>query len=171
MTAWVSKMRHNGKRNLMKLFAYGTLMTADGLRLALGPRADAMTYRVARLPGWRRVWNAYREEWGGGVLNLERSAMASVVGVLVDGLSEDDMALLDQQESTHLPREQVFVQPDWGDPETAELYWRRKGNHAGKPSARYLAVVLERARQAGDTVFESVSSGSVDAAGQPKHFV
>jgi Gamma-glutamyl cyclotransferase, AIG2-like len=155
----------------MKLFAYGTLMTADGLRLALGPRADAMTYRVARLPGWRRVWNAYREEWSGGVLNLEPSAEGSVVGVLIDGLSEDDLALLDHQESTHLPREQVCVQPEWGEAETAQLYWRRKGNHQGRPSPRYLAIVLERARQAGNSVFESVSSGSVDAAGLPKHFV
>ena len=156
----------------MRLFAYGTLMTADGLRAVLGARADAMTYRVARLPGWRRVWNAYREDWGGGVLNLEPSADASVVGVLIDGLTEDDLALLDGQESTHLPREQVFVQPEWGDPESANLYWRRKGNHVGKPSPRYLTIVLERARQAGDVVFESVTVGplvcfQVKASGSP----
>jgi hypothetical protein len=155
----------------MKLFAYGTLMTADGLRAVLGARAEAMTYRVARLPGWRRIWNVYREEWRGGVLNLEPSPEGSVVGVLIDGLSEEDLALLDRQESTHLPREMVCVQPEWGDPETAQLYWRRKGNHAGKPSARYVAIVLERARQAGSAVFESVSSGSVDATGRPKPFV
>jgi len=155
----------------MKLFAYGTLMTADGLRVALGARADAMTYRVARLFGWRRVWNAYREEWGGGVLNLEPSDAASVVGVLIEGLSEEDIALLDRLESSHLPREQVFVQPEWGDPEGAQLYWRRKGNHTGGPSPRYLAIVLERARTAGDAVFESVSLGSFDASGRPKHFV
>jgi Gamma-glutamyl cyclotransferase, AIG2-like len=155
----------------MKLFAYGTLMTADGLRAALGPRADAMTFRVARLRGWRRVWNAYREEWGGGVLNLEPNADALVVGVLIDGLSDEDLALLDALEDTHLPRELVLVQPEEGDPETAQVYWRRKGDHSGEPSARYLAIVLERARQAGDAVFESVSSGSVDAAGRPKRFV
>ena len=155
----------------MKLFAYGTLMTAEGLRGALGSRADAMSYRVARLPGWRRVWNAYREEWGGGVLNLEPNPEASVVGILIDGLSDEDLALLDGQEDTHLPREPVLVQPEGGDPETAQLYWRRKGDHTGTPSARYLAVVLERARQAGHAVFESVSSGSVDAAGRPKRFV
>jgi Gamma-glutamyl cyclotransferase, AIG2-like len=155
----------------MKVFAYGTLMTADGLRAALGPRADAMTYRVARLPGWRRVWNAYREEWGGGVLNLEPSSESSVVGVLIDGLSEEDVALLDNQESGHLPREQVVVQPEGGDAEAAQLYWCRKGNHVGEPSPRYLAIVLARARAAGDAVFESVSSGSVDANGQAKRFV
>jgi hypothetical protein len=155
----------------MKLFAYGTLMTADGLRKALGPRADAMTYRPARLPGWRRVWNAYREGWNGGVLNLEPHPESSVVGVLIDGLSDEDMALLDTQESTHLPRERVFVQPECGDPETAELYWRRKGNHTGGPSPRYLAVVLERAREAGDAVFENVATASVDAMGRPLRFV
>lgn len=155
----------------MKLFAYGTLMTAEGFRTALGPRADAMTYRVARLPGWRRVWNTCREEWNGGVLNLEPSAASSVVGVLIDGLSEEDMAILDEQESTHLPRAQVLVELRGGKAETAEVYWRRKGNHTGQPSARYLAVVLGRARQAGDEVFESVLSGSVDAAGRPTCFV
>jgi hypothetical protein len=155
----------------MKLFAYGTLMTAEGFRTALGPRADAMTYRVARLPGWRRVWNTSREEWNGGVLNLEPSAGSSVVGVLIDGLSVEDLAILDEQESTHLPREQVLVELAGGEAETAEVYWRREGNHTGPPSARYLAVVLGRAREAGDEVFESLRSGSVDAAGRPTSFV
>jgi len=155
----------------MKLFAYGTLMAAEGLRVAVGLRADLMTFRVARLPGWRRVWNAYREDWGGGVLNLEPAATSSVVGILIDGLTDEDFASLDRQESTHLPRESVYVQPEWGDAEPAQLYWRRKGNHTGGPSARYLAVVLERARQAGAAVFESVNADSVDAAGQPRRFV
>src|SRR5512145_2970575 len=124
----------------MKLFAYGTLMTAEGFRPVVGSRADSMTFRVARLPGWRRIWNVYREEWGGGVLNVEPMANSSVVGILVDGLTENDFATLDRQEATHLPREQVFVQPEWGDAEPAQLYWRRKGNHLGSPSARYLAV-------------------------------
>jgi hypothetical protein len=117
------------------------------------------------------VWNAYREGWNGGVLNLEPHPESSVVGVLIDGLSDEDMALLDTQESTHLPRERVFVQPECGDPETAELYWRRKGNHTGGPSPRYLAVVLERAREAGDAVFENVATASVDAMGRPLRFV
>jgi hypothetical protein len=55
----------------LNLFAYGTLMAAEGLREALGPRADALAFRPARLPGWRRIWNVFRPEWGGGVLNLE----------------------------------------------------------------------------------------------------
>lgn len=155
----------------MKLFAYGTLMTAEGLRAVVGDRADSMSFRVARLPGFRRVWNAYREEWGGGILNVEPMADGSVVGVLVDGLTDEDFASLDRQESTHLPREQVYVQPEWGDSEPAQLYWRRKGNHLGAPSARYLGVVLERARQAGAAVFESLNTGSVDATGQIRRFV
>ena len=64
----------------MNLFAYGTLMTAEGLREALGDRADTLTYRVARLAGWRRIWNAYREDWDGGVLNIDREEGALVVG-------------------------------------------------------------------------------------------
>jgi hypothetical protein len=155
----------------MKLFAYGTLMTAEGLRGALGERADGLTFRVARLPGWRRIWNTYRDEWGGGVLNLERAADVAVVGVLVEELTEADFAVLDHGESTHLPREQVVVEPEGGDPVPAQLYWRRKGNHVGKPSARYLGIVLDRARQAGETVFHDVSTGSVDSAGAALRFV
>jgi hypothetical protein len=39
----------------LNLFAYGTLMAAEGLREALGERAEALTLRPARLPGWRRI--------------------------------------------------------------------------------------------------------------------
>jgi hypothetical protein len=155
----------------MKLFAYGTLMTAEGCRRMLGSRADGFTYRVARLPGWRRVWNVHSDFWGGGVLNVERAEGCSVLGVVVEELTEEDLATLDRGEPTHLPRDLVVVQPDWGDPVPAQLYWRRKGNHTGKPSTRYLALVLERAREAGDAVFDDVSTGSVDAAGVPKKFV
>jgi acyl-CoA thioesterase YciA len=150
----------------MNLFAYGTLMAADGLRGVLGNRVDGLTFRVARLSGWRRVWNAYREEWGGGVLNVERAPGASVVGVLIEGLGGDDLVLLDRQESTHLPRDLVYVQPEGGEPVAAQLYWRRRGNHTGPPSPRYEGLVLERARQAGPTVLENLSTGSVDAVGQ-----
>jgi acyl-CoA thioesterase YciA len=152
----------------MNLFAYGTLMTADGLRAVLSNRVEVLTFRVARLTGWRRVWNVHRDEWGGGVLNVERAPGATVVGVLIEGLNGDDLALLDRQESTHLPRDSVYVQPEGGEPLAAQIYWRRRGNHTGPPSARYEAVVQERARQAGPAVQENLSTGSVDPAGQPR---
>jgi hypothetical protein len=151
----------------MNLFAYGTLMTADGFRAVLGARAGALAFRVARLPGWRRVWNVFREDWGGGVLNVERREGSAVVGVLVEGLAEADFEVLDRCEANHLPRESVIVEPEDGEPVPAELYWRRQGNHAGRPSPRYLGVVLERARQAGPSVLENLRTASVDATGGP----
>jgi hypothetical protein len=95
----------------------------------------------------------------------------AVVGVLVEELAETDFATLDAGESTHLPREPVVVEPLVGDPVPAQLYWRRNGNHVGKPSARYLGIVLDRARQAGDTVFHDLCTGSVDSAGAALRFV
>ena len=77
----------------MVLFAYGGLMGPEGLRERLGERADALTLRPARLRGWRRIWNVYRSEWNGAVLNVEPSPGDSVVGVLVEGLGEEDLAL------------------------------------------------------------------------------
>jgi hypothetical protein len=157
----------------MNLFAYGTLMSPEGFRPALGDRAFTLRFRMARLPGWRRVWNAYREEWGGGVLNMEPAAGAAgvgvgvIVGVVISGLTGDDFARMDAQEATHLPRETVFVEPLDGEPVPAQVYWRRRGNHRGKPAPGYLAVVLERSRQAGPEVFENLRTGSVDASGLP----
>ena len=98
----------------MNLFAYGTLMTAEGLRESVGARADGLGYQVARLVGWRRVWNAYREEWNGGVLNIEPQEGAQVIGVLVTGLTEEDFTDLDRGEASHLPRESVYVEPEGG---------------------------------------------------------
>jgi hypothetical protein len=154
----------------MNLFAYGTLMSADGLREALGPRADALVFRPARLPGWRRIWNVFRPEWNGGTLNLEPAAGEVVVGMLVEGLESPDFAALDAQEATLLPRETVYVEPFEGDPVPAQVYRRRKGNHAGKPGGRYKTVVLARAYRAGWEIYENLCRGSVDAAGNRLNF-
>jgi len=145
-------------------------MAVEGLREALGPRADALTFRPARLPGWRRIWNVFRPEWNGGVLNLEPSSADIVVGMLIEGLGELDVQVLDAQEATHLPRETVYVEPFVGEVVPAQIYRRKKGNHAGKPSGRYKTVVLERAYRSGWEVYESLCRGTVDAAGNPLTF-
>src|SRR6266540_4067585 len=107
-------------------------MTADGLKGPLGRRVHGLVFRPARLPGWRRVWNAYREEWQGGVLNVERAPSSSVLGVLVEGLTDGDFAHLDAQEATHLPREPGR----WGRPYTrtcARPRWIRRGSPSSWP--------------------------------------
>jgi hypothetical protein len=150
----------------MNLFAYGTLMVPEGLSAALGDKARGLRYRVARLRGYRRVWNAYREEWGGGVLNAEPHAGAELVGVLIEGLAEDDFALLDLQESTHLPRRVVYVACEGEEAVSAQMYLRQRANHTGPPSDPYRAAVLVRARQAGPAVYANLVDESVDAFGQ-----
>ena len=150
----------------MNLFAYGTLMVREGLEAALGERALAVRFRLATLRGWRRIWNAYREEWAGGVLNVEPYAGAEVVGVVIEGLEDDDFALLDLQEATHLPRRLVYVACEGGDTLPAQIYWRQRGNHEGLPSEGYRALVLLRARDAGPAVFTSLLEGTVDPFGR-----
>ena len=158
--------RCNRCPTLVDLFAYGTLMTAEGLRAALGDRADTFRYRVARLPGWRRIWNVYREEWSGVVLNLERHPGAVVVGVLIEGLSFEDLSALDSQESTHA-RARVTVAPDAGAAAAAEVYWRAGAGHEGPPSDTYLLAVRARARACGPAVLSNLLEGSVDSRGAP----
>jgi hypothetical protein len=150
----------------MNLFAYGTLMVPDGLRAALGERAGTLRFRVARLRGWRRIWNAYREEWEGGVLNVEPHPEAEVVGVVIEGLEEDDFALLDLQEATHLPRRVVYVACEGEEAVAAQMYLRQRANHTGPPSERYRAVVLLRARDAGPAVYANLAEESVDGFGR-----
>jgi len=151
----------------MNLFAYGTLMTADGFVTVLGERARGFRYRVAALRGWRRIWNTYRDEWQGGVLNAKRHPSEVIRGVLVERMTPEDLSQLDSQEDTHLPRQTVLVELEDGESVSAEIYVCPQGHYEGPPSARYLAAVLDRAAQAGPTVLESVRTGTVDAAGKP----
>jgi len=90
--------------------------------------------------------------------------------LLIEGLAELDLQVLDAQEATHLPRETVYVEPLAGDVVPAQIYRRKKGSHAGKPSGRYKTVVLERAYRSGWEVYESLCRGTVDAAGNPLTF-
>lgn len=154
----------------MNLFTYGSLMGPEGLRDVLGDRADTVVLRVARLSGWRRIWNVYLPNFDGAVLNVAPSPGDSVVGLLVEDLAERDIALLDGLDASYLPRETVYVEPGSGEAEPAQLYHRRSGNHTGKPSGRQKIIVLERAYRAGWEVYESVCRGTVDAAGDPLTF-
>jgi hypothetical protein len=145
-------------------------MGPEGLREVLGERVATLTLRPARLEGWRRVWNVYRPECNGAVLNVEPSRGDTVVGMLIEGLRDGDLLVLDAREATHLPRESVYVVPLGGEVVAAQMYHRRRGNHTGRPAGSYKALLLERAYRAGWEVYESVCRGSVDAAGQPLIF-
>ncbi len=155
----------------LTLFVYGLMMGPEGLSDALGDRkTGTLRLRPARLPGWRRIWNVYHPDWKGATLNVEPRPEATVVGVLIEGLSEEDFAVLDRRESSRVPRETVYVQPMDGDPVSAELYWKRKGNQEGRPSGPYRSIVQQRAYRAGWEVYESLCKASVDAAGEPLTF-
>ena len=156
----------------MNLFAYGTLMAVEGLREALGDRARTSWPSARRAcPGWRRIWNVYRSEWSGGRPQPRAEPDDVVVGMLIEGLGgAGPRSFSTPQEATHLPRETVYVEPLTGDVVPAQIYRRRKGNHAGKPSGRYRTVVLERAYRAGWEVYENLCRGTVDAAGNPLTF-
>jgi gamma-glutamylcyclotransferase (GGCT)/AIG2-like uncharacterized protein YtfP len=72
------------------LFVYGTLQFADVLRVLLGRIPDSCT---AALPGWRAAALA-RRTYPGLV-----PAAATVHGVLLTGLTADEVELLDDYES------------------------------------------------------------------------
>lgn len=100
------------------------------------------------------------------MLNLEPYPGADVVGVVIEGLEEDDLALLDLQETSHLPRQRGYVASEGEQAVPAQISCRGRGNHEGKPAERYRAIFLLRARDAGPALFENVALGTVDAFGQ-----
>ena len=151
----------------MNLFAYGSLMVPEGLRAALGERAGGLRYKVAVLRGWRRIWNAYREEWGGGVLNVEPHQGGVVVGVVIEGLTEDDFALLDLQEATHLPRRVVYVACEGEEAVAAQLYSRQRANHTGKPLRPLPRHPPHPGARRGARVYDNLVNESVDGFGNP----
>jgi hypothetical protein len=151
----------------VSLFVYGLLMGPEGLREALGEhKTETLRLRPARLCGWRRVWNVYHPDWNGATLNVEPRSDDTVVGVLVEGLSDQDIGVLDRVQANLLPRETVYVEPVDGEPVAAQLYHRRKGNHQGRLSGRYRSVVQQRAYRAGWEVYENFCRSSVDARGR-----
>jgi hypothetical protein len=155
----------------LRLFVYGLLMGPEGLREALGERkTGTLRLRPARLAGWRRIWNVYHPDWNGATLNVEPRPEHSVVGVLIEGLSDEDFAVLDEREANLLPRETVNVQPVEGEAVSAQLYRRRKGNHEGRPSGPYRSLVQQRAYRAGWEIYQSLCRDTVDAEGQPLNF-
>ena len=133
----------------MNLFTYGS---ADGRRgPARGPRRPCRRRSRCASPassGWRRIWNVYRPDWDGRGPQRRAEPGDNVVGLLVEGLREQDLARLDTLEASHLPRETVYVEPDSGEAVPAQLYHRRTGNHTGRPSGRLKTLVL-RARLPG----------------------
>jgi hypothetical protein len=79
----------------MRFFFFGTLMDADILSLVIGRTVNDGALRPARLPGFRRV--AVKAATYPIIL---RDEGASVDGVIVDGISVRERALLEDYEGT-----------------------------------------------------------------------
>ena len=86
------------------LFVYGTLQDADILAAVLGRPIDMTRLRPAAAPGYRAV--AYP---GRVYPALVASAADSAPGLLLDGLSALDVAVLDAFEGDEYRRETIAV--------------------------------------------------------------
>jgi hypothetical protein len=61
----------------------------------------------------------------------------------------------------------VYVACEGEEAVPAQLYLRQRANHTGKPSDRYRAILLIRARDAGAAVYDNLVNESVDGFGNP----
>ena len=130
------------------------------------PRLILEWYRTNKrdLP-WRRTKDPYRI-WVAEIM-LQQTRVDTVIPYYKRFLKRfPDVRALARAR----PRETAYVEPFVGGVVPAQIYRRRKGNHAGKPSGRYKTVVLERAYRSGWEVYESLCRGTVDAAGNPLTF-
>lgn len=98
------------------LFVYGTLQDADILSAVLGRPMDMTGLRPATAPGYRAV--AYPDRVYPA---LVASAADSAPGLLLDGLTELDIAMLDAFEGDEYRRETIDVLAD-GLPHRAYAY-------------------------------------------------
>lgn len=140
------------------LFVYGSLMHRKYWRGIVGARTAPVRIAPARLNGWKRWWNGVRPSYGAAVLNMKREAGARLWGGLVEGLTEEVWARLDDQERSHLPRTRVMVVTARGRRVWAYCYRQRVGGPERKPAAAYVAAVRGGAGELGRRVSRDVES-------------
>lgn len=98
------------------LFVYGTLQDADILSAVLGRQVDAAALYPATAPGYRAV--AYP---GRVYPALVMSTADNAPGLLLDGLSDLDLAVLDAFEGEEYRRQTIAVLAA-GAPHQADAY-------------------------------------------------
>jgi gamma-glutamylcyclotransferase (GGCT)/AIG2-like uncharacterized protein YtfP len=141
------------------LFVYGSLMHRKYWRGVVGAKAAAaIRITPARLRGWRRWWNGVRPSYGGAVLNLKRSPRGELWGGLVEGLSQEVWARLDEQERSHLPRTRVLVVTARGRRVWAYCFRQRVSGPERMPAAGYVAAVRAGAKSLRSTVSRDVEA-------------
>ncbi|MEK7349029.1 MAG: gamma-glutamylcyclotransferase [Candidatus Eisenbacteria bacterium] len=139
------------------LFVYGSLMQRKYWRSVVGAKAAAaIRIAPARLRGWKRWWNGVRPSYGGAVLNLKRDSERHLWGGVVEGLSEEACARLDEQERSHLPRARVVVVTARGRRIWAYCYRQRVRGPERRPAAGYVTAVRAGAKALGTTVSRDV---------------
>jgi len=94
------------------LFVYGVLMNkeilAERLRMTIDEINKEFRFRKAVLKGWKRIANVYSYTYQGYVFNLCKDEKSSVEGILISGLTYEDLLRLDQYEVPYT-REEVSV--------------------------------------------------------------
>ena len=139
------------------LFVYGSLMHRKYWRGVVGAKAaTSLCITPARLRGWRRWWNGVRPSYGGAVLNLKRAPSWRLWGGLVEGLSEEAWARLDEQERSHLPRTRVVVVTTPRRRVWAYCFRQRVPGAERMPAAGYVAAVRAGAKSLGAAVSRDV---------------
>jgi len=129
-------------------FAYGSNMSARQMATRC-PGATA--YGPARLEGYRLAFDLPSRHWGGWVADVLPEPGSTVWGVLWRLHPEhwailDDYEDVDEQRYRRLTLEVVSAD---GWPVRAQLYRVVTPRGEGRPSARYLATLLEGAREHG----------------------
>lgn len=93
----------------MRYFFFGLLCDRDILALVRDHPADDLTFRPARLPGYR-TQHLMNESFPGLVADPD----STVSGVLVDGLSEEDSARIAFYESVEYAARTITVRTEGG---------------------------------------------------------
>lgn len=159
--------------NCLNLFAYGTLMDRDELAYDLVlPSSEVerrFRLRLAEAPGFRRVYNKVVPEWGGAVLNMtfdKNDEEASVVGILIMDITNQELGMLDASFPSHLPRKPLEVLVE-GEKVPALAYLAKDVDPEAAVSEKYEARMLELVERLGEPVLSNFRQHTYRADGTP----
>lgn len=124
----------------IKYFAYGSNLSHMQMRQRC---PDAAPVGPARLMGYRLVFAANSERWGGAVADVRPDAAWYVQGGLYR-MTQDDLESLDKFEGhPHFyNREETEILLPSGDNITAVTYRMVETHNIGKPSRAYLETII-----------------------------
>lgn len=141
---------------------------AEQLGLSLEEVKQHFRFAKAELSGYRRIFDVYRPQWDGLVLNLTPDPKATVVGILISGLSEKEPVQIDRIEGLSHERQEMTVRV--GNQLFLALVYVGRTSDTFHPIAEaYEKKILTIVDHLGGEIADNYYRLTLDPKGQPRY--